>query len=52
MTTAEDITCMNYAKGVILAGTADGKVMILSSDNLTIQGQLESEEVHDYNTTL
>ena len=49
MTIAEDVTCMNCAKGVILAGTADGKVTILSSDNLTIQGQLESKEVHGYN---
>ena len=45
VTTAEDVTCMNCAKGVILAGTAGGKVMILSSDNHTIQGQLESGEV-------
>ena len=49
VTIAEDVSCMNCAKGVILAGTAGGKVMILSSDNLIIQDQLESKEVHGYN---
>jgi hypothetical protein len=37
---------MNCANGLIVAGTAGGKVMILSSDNLTIQRQLENGEVH------
>ena len=51
MTVAEDVTCMNCAKGVILVGTTGGKVMILSTNNLTIQGQLESKEVHGYNNS-
>ena len=36
---------MSYAKGVIMVGTVGGKVMVLSSDDLTKQGQLEDEQV-------
>ena len=36
---------MNCAKGAIMVGTAGGKVMILSSDNLAILDQLENEQV-------